>query len=153
MRKHLYYYTHLDAPSGTAIALLSGSPAGWLPAPACPAEDEWEVTLHARGALAAPSDALPARVAVSPPEQLRAGLMLPVRWRPAAAGSPLQVLEADLELSPLEGYGCHLAMVGTYRPPLSVTVQPSSTPRVMEACLRSFVLAVAQRIGTATLPA
>jgi hypothetical protein len=153
MRKHVYFYTHLNAPWEVASAVLAGPPGPWLPPPARAGGEGWEVTLRAEGALEGDADALTAFVTVEGAERLRDGLLLPIRWRPVASGSPLQPLEADLELSPLNGHGSQLSVVGTYRPPLTVTGEATSAPRVMEACLRSFVLAVAARIRTATLTA
>jgi hypothetical protein len=153
MRKHVYYYTHLDAPCDVASAVLAGPPGPWLPPGARCLEDGWQVALRAEGALDSDADTLPACVTVEAAERLREGLLLPFRWRPAVAGSALQPLEADLELAPLHGHGSQLSVVATYRPPLTVTGEAVTAPRVMEACLRSFVLAVAARIGTATLTA
>jgi hypothetical protein len=153
MRKHVYYYTHLDAPCDVASAVLAGPPGPWLPPPARCRDHGWEVTLRAEGALESDAEALPACVTVEDAARLQDGLLLPIRWRPTTAGSPLQALEADLELAPLHGHGSQLSLVGTYRPPLTVTGEVMSAPRVMEACLRSFVLAIAARIRTATLTA
>jgi hypothetical protein len=153
MRKHVYYYTHLDVPPDIAVGCLASDPSSWLPAPAESGPDEWQVTLRAEGALPEAEEALGAVVEVGAPTAYGEGMLRTVRWRPAEGPSPLQILEADLELTSLDGQGCRLAIVGTYRAPLSVTRDPQSPPRVIESCLRRFVLDIAHRIGAATLPA
>lgn len=62
------------------------------------------------------------------------------------------VLDCDLELTGLGERSCQLALVGTYRPPLSVVGAAADRlvgHRIAEAVVRTFVLAVADRLELA----
>jgi hypothetical protein len=85
-----------------------------------------------------------------------AGAAVSISWRSALAERLLPALEAELVLAPLEGHGCQLSLLGSYRPPLSVVGAAGDRlvgQRVAEACVRRFVLAVADRLDAARLPA
>lgn len=156
MRSIVYYYTHLPQSFGDACSLLSRDPGGWLPAPAAPVEDDWLVTLHADGALSAPLATNQARVRLGPATATASSLLRGVGWRSAVADRLVPVLDADLELASLNGSGCQLSLMGSYRPPLSVVGVAGNRllgHRVAEACVRRFVLELAERVETATLPA
>jgi hypothetical protein len=151
MGRHVYYYTHLATPFELAAALLAGDPGAWLPPPAEPSGlGEWAVDLAAEGAL--PSAVARRRVVVSieGPASAEEALMRRLTWRAVHADHLFPVLTADLELVPLAGTGCHLTFMGSYRPPLSVVGEVGDKligHRVAEACVRRFVLDVAERLG------
>lgn len=156
MRGHVYFFTHLDEPYAVAAGLLAAHPARWLPAPARAEGELWVVQLSADGALPGPVAAHEAEVAVGPAEVSESGLSRTVSWRSAQVPALIPMLAADLELAPLEGGGSRLALVGSYRPPLSVVGTVADRlhgHRVAEACARRFVLDVGGRLAGSTLPA
>lgn len=145
----------MQQPFADAAALLSGDPRGWLPAPAEPLDGCWLVALHADGALPRLLDGHPAEVRVGPVTATGSRLLRSIAWRSASAQRLVPMLEADLELASLDGYGCQLSLMGSYRPPLSVVGAAGDRllgHRVAEACVRRFVLELAERLETATLP-
>jgi hypothetical protein len=152
MRRHVYFYTHLPQPETVLAPLLAGDPAVWLPPPAAADGDAWRVTLHAEGALPEALATHDARVWLDEATAHSGGQLRAVQWRSASADRLLPVLEGDLELAPLIGAGCHLALMGTYRPPLSVVGDAGDRllgHRVAEACVRRFVLDVQNRLSEA----
>lgn len=154
MRSIVYYYTHLQQPFADAAALLSRDPGAWLPALAEPADADWLVTLHADGALPQPLAAHQARVCVGPSTETESTLRRSIAWRSAVADRLVPMLEADIELASLDGSGCQLSLMGSYRPPLSVVGAAGDRllgHRVAEACVRRFVLDLAERLETAML--
>jgi hypothetical protein len=155
MHRHVYYYTLLGDGYEEAAAALSGDPRRWLPFPAEPVDDGWELELRADGALPAPIARHRAVVEVGDPSGGES-IAIPLRWRSATADRLLPVLEAELELQPLSGGGAHLSLLGTYRPPLSVMGGAGDLlvgHRVAEACVRRFVLDVAERLAGVSLTA
>lgn len=154
MRSIVYYYTHVQQPFAELATLLSSDPSGWLPAPAKPVDAAWLVTLHADGALPQPLAAHQARVRVGPSTATESTLLRGIAWRSAIADRLVPMLEADLEPASLNGSGCQLSLMGSYRPPLSVVGAAGDRllgHRVAEACVRRFVLELAERVETATL--
>jgi hypothetical protein len=155
MRRHVYFYTHLDPSYPEVAEVLASDPAAWLPLPAEQHGDLWRVRLRADGALpvAAGHDA---DVRLGPVgEDAGSGILRRIAWQSATAERIVPVLEGDLELSSLNGYGCRLSLMGSYRPPLSVVGEAADRlygHRVAEACVRRFVLDVAERLEAATLP-
>lgn len=155
MRRHVYYYTHLDLPAAAAAAVLHGDPGTWLPEPAV--QDErgaWLVDLSARGAL--PRAIAQHRVVVElgAPVGTSERLLRPVAWRSATVPGLFPVLDGDIELSSLSGGMCQLSLIGTYRPPLGVTGGVGDAllgHHVAEACVRQFVLDTAGRMSAVTL--
>jgi hypothetical protein len=153
MHRHVYYYTLLARGYEHAAAVLAADPAAWLPSPVTELEDGWQVELCADGALPAGLARHLARVDVGSPRGGDA-ISVPLRWRSAVSDRMLPVLEAELELSPLSGGGAHLSLLGSYRPPLSVMGGAGDLlvgHRVAEACVRRFVLDVADRLSGVTL--
>ena len=156
MRSIVYYYTHVERPFANLAALLSRDPAVWLPAPAEPADAGWLVTLHADGPVPQALAAHQAHIRVGAPTETDSTLLRSVAWRSTVADRLVPTLEADLELASLDGYGCQLSLMGSYRPPLSVVGAAGDRllgHRVAEACVRRFVLELAERLETATLHA
>jgi hypothetical protein len=156
MRGHVYFFTHLDLPYTVAASLLDGDPSRWLPRPAEPRGDLWVVDLCADGALPGPVSEHAAEVAVGAAEHSEEQLTRTVSWRSAQLPSLIPMLAADLEMAPLHGSGCRLALVGSYRPPLSVVGSVADRlhgHRVAEACARRFVLDVGDRLAASTLHA
>lgn len=164
MPRHVYYYELLATPFEDAARTLAGDPRGWLPEPAEPWGEAWLVDLRADGAL--PGGLAKRRAVVrvgQVPERSLAtaegdvadngqakGLLRPVRWEAAEASEVFPVLSADLELDALQGDGCQLSLMGTYRPPLSVVGEATDRllgHRVAEATVRRFVLDVAARLA------
>jgi hypothetical protein len=152
MQRFVYYFTHLDASFGLAASMLCRSPAEWLPPPAeVDGEDDcWQVVLRADGALPGTVAALKAVLEVGPPKEFPAHLVRSVQWRAGTAQRLFPVFDGELELEPLEGWGCQLSLGGTYRPPMSVGGGLGDRlvgHRVAEACVRRFVLDVAARLA------
>lgn len=156
MRSLVYYYTHLPQTFGLAASRLTDDPATWLPQPATPANHGWTVSLHADGAAPAGETARTAVMAVGPATTAHGALRRLVRWRAADTDAAVPMLEADLELAPLPGYGCQLSLIGSYRAPLTAAREAGDRllgHRVVEACVRRFVLDLAERLEASTLPA
>jgi hypothetical protein len=152
MRRHLYFYTHILQPFDRAAALLAGSPGSWLPEPATAFDGGWEVVLRAEGALPERLAERAAAVATGEPLVDPHRLLLPLSWQATSREQLFPVFSGDLQLDALEGAGCHLSLMGTYRPPLSVVGGAGDAilgHRVAEAVVRRFVLDVAARIGAA----
>ena len=156
MRRHLYYYTHLDHDLPTASALLNGDPARWLPAPAEATAGGWSVDLIASGALPKAVARHRAIVDVGPALVTEKRMLRPITWRSATAPGIFPVLDGDLELVGLRGELSQLSLIGTYRPPLSVAGGAGDAllgHHVAEACVRRFVLDMAERMAGVTLGA
>lgn len=154
MRSLVYYYTHLPQSFAGLARLLAADPGTWLPGPAERVENGWVVSLHADGALPRQLGGHPTHVQVGPVSVTDARLLRRLAWRSATCEGLVPVLEADLELSPLDGYGCRLSLMGSYRPPMSVIGRAGDRllgHRVAEACVRRFVLDLADRVEAATL--
>jgi hypothetical protein len=152
MRRHLYFYTHIPQPFEAAATLLAGSPTGWLPEPATARDGGWEVQLRAEGALPERVAERSAVVVAGDPLVDTDRLLLPLSWQATTKEQLFPVFAGDLGLDALDGVGCHLSLMGTYRPPLSVVGGAGDAllgHRVAEAVVRRFVLDVAQRIGAA----
>jgi hypothetical protein len=156
MRRHVYYYTYLlDGSSEQVEHIFRGDPGAWLPPPAELSAEGWLVDLHADGVLVAPLALQHAEVQVGPPCATRGGLVRAMSWHATRADRLFPVFTGDLELTPLPITGWQVAMVGTYRPPLSVVGGAADRAlghRVAEACVRRFALDVADRLLPATLP-
>ena len=156
MRRHLYYYTHVDADSATASDLLHRDPSLWLPAPATGTEGGWVVDLLATGALPKAIARHRAIVDVGPAIATADRLLRTVSWRSATAPGIFPVFDGDLELIALQGELSQLSLIGTYRPPLSVAGGAGDAllgHHVAEACIRRFVLDMAERMAAVTLGA
>lgn len=155
MRRHVYFYTHLEPAYAAVASVLAGDPGEWLPAPAEPTEDGWRVRLLADGALPQPMVAHDALVRLGDAdEDEHSGLLRAMSWRSASMDRLVPTLDGDLELVSLDGYGCQLSLMGSYRPPMSVVGEAGDRlfgRRVAEACVRRLVLDVAERLHAATL--
>jgi hypothetical protein len=156
MRRHLYYYTHLEHDLPTASALLAGDPGLWLPLPAEPTAGGWAVDLVASGALPRAVSHHGAIVDVGPALASEDRMLRTVTWRSATAPGIFPVFDGDLELIRLQGDLCQLSLIGTYRPPLAVAGGAGDAllgHHVAEACIRRFVLDMAERMVGVTLGA
>lgn len=156
MRRHLYYYTHVEADLATASDMLGGEPARWLPAPGEPAVGGWSVELVANGALPRAVARHSVIVDVGPPLVTEQRMLRTITWRSATAPGIFPVFDGDLELIGLQGDLCQLSLIGTYRPPLSVAGGAGDAllgHSVAEACVRRFVLDTAERMVGVTLGA
>ena len=154
MRRHLYYYTHVEADLAPASAMLGGDPARWLPAPGEATAGGWAVDLVASGALPRAIARHRAIVDVGPPLLSDNRLLRTITWRSATAPGVFPVFDGDLELIGLQGDLCQLSLIGTYRPPLSVAGDAGDAllgHNVAEACIRRFVLDTAERMVGVTL--
>lgn len=156
MQRHVYYYTHLlDGPDEAVEQRFHLEPAGWLPPPAELAETGWLVDLHADGVLPPPLALQRAEVQIAPVRGSAGALVRDVSWHAARADRLFPVFAGEVELAPLPVSGWQLALAGTYRPPLSVVGGAADRAlghRVAEACVRRFVLDIANRLLPATLP-
>jgi hypothetical protein len=149
MQRHLYFYTHISRPYPAVAELLAGEPGLWLPAPAEANGVGWQVLLRADGALPARLAERLAKVSTEPPTVNGRRLLRAVSWQATTKEQLFPVLHADLELDELPATGCHLSLMGTYRPPLSVVGGAGDAiigHRVAEAVVRRFVLDVAERV-------
>lgn len=156
MRRHVYYYTHLSQPYAVAGAALAGDPGLWLPSPARAVDGHWLVDVYADGALPARLACHRAVVDIGPPGAMGDETLRSITWRSANADRAIPVLEGDLELAPLAGDGCHLSLMGSYRPPLAVVGEAGDRllgRRVAEACVRRLVLDIADRLTVEALTA
>lgn len=148
MSRHIYFYTLIKTDLATGAAILGSGPRAWLPAPATPSGDGWQVALHAEGALPRPLAVHLAEVEVDPLVQGET-VSVGIRWRSARTERVVPVLEAELALAPLDGEGAHLSMLGSYRPPLARVGEVGDRivgHHIAEACVRRFVLDVAARL-------
>ena len=156
MRRHLYYYTHVEIRPDDGRRLLRGDPSSWLPKPVTACGKGWVVELHANGALPRTIGNHPVVLAVGSPGEDSQRLLRSVTWRSRTAPGLFPVFDGDLELCALGGDICQLSLMGTYRPPLAVAGTAADAllgHRVAEACVRRFVLDLAARMTGATLPA
>ena len=156
MRRHLYYYTHLEIRPEDARRLLADDPGAWLPEPATPTDEGWLVDLQADGALPRTIGHHPVVLEVGPAAADSQRLLRAVTWRSPTAPGLFPVFDGDLELCGLGEDICQLSLMGTYRPPLAVAGSAADAllgHRVAEACVRRFVLDLAARITGVTLPA
>jgi hypothetical protein len=155
MRRHVYYYTHVEQPFEAAAGLLGADPSIWLPDPALSHGERWLVDLEAHGPLPASLATHRAAVEVSAPVVTSGALLRAVTWQSMSNDGTVPVLRADLELNPLSQSVCQLSLIGNYRPPLSVVGEAGDRVlghRITEACVRSFVQGIADRLEAATLP-
>jgi hypothetical protein len=156
MRRHVYYYTHLgDAPGETVERRFRADPGLWLPPPALPADGHWLVDVSAEGVLPSGLALQRAEVRLSDARDTGGYIVRSLSWLSARADRIFPVLEGDFELFRLPYAGWQLSLVGMYRPPLSVVGGAADKvlgQRVAEACVRRFVLDVAERLEPATLP-
>lgn len=156
MRRHLYFYTLVDAVLASAAATFAGEGACWLPAPAEAVAGGFLVDVSAEGALPRPVARHRVVATVGAPLEESDRLLRSITWRSATAPGIFPVFDGDLELRGLQGGGCHLSLMGTYRPPLSVAGAAGDAVlghHVAEACIRRFVLDTADRLAAVTLPA
>ena len=156
MRRHVYFYTLIDRDLPAASAVFTDDPTLWLPAPALPVEDGYAVDLSAQGVVPRALAQHRVTVTLGPATEEAGRVLRPVTWRSATAPGIFPVLDGDLELVGLGGGGCHLSLMGTYRPPLSVAGTAADAllgHHVAEACVRRFVLDAANRMGAVTLSA
>ena len=149
MRKPIYFYTQLSGDWEAASHQLAGDPESFLPPPAIPTDGGFAVDLVAEGMSGVPE--VSAIVCLDDPPVLATSRLIirPVRWRAAVADSLFPLLNADLELEWLAEGTMRLALVGSYRPPLSVVGAAADQllgRHVAEAVVRRFVLDVAARI-------
>jgi hypothetical protein len=156
MRRHVYYYTHIELPYEVAADRLGGDPSSWLPAPCLPDDEHWLVELNANGALpdAVANDV--AKVEVGPVTTMAGAVLRPVTWRSTGVDRWVPTLSGDLELVKLSDTTCQLSLLGSYRPPLSVIGEIGDRVighRVAEAAVRRFVHDLGERLAGVTLRA
>lgn len=150
MRRHVYYYTHVQAPYEELAARLGEDPIRWLPDPVEVDGPGWRIELVADGVVPQAVASRRAHVEVGPathPGPRR--LLRAVTWRADSAEALAPVMDADLEIAALPGHGCQLSFMGTYRPPMSVIGQAGDRllgHRVAEACVRRFVLDIGEQL-------
>lgn len=158
MRRHLYFYTYVERPYAQARDVLAGHPPRWLPEPAQLSGDGYLVTLDAGSTLLEGLGRREAIVRVHPvsPASDDARMLRGLSWQASDHDELFPVFEGDLELAALSGEVCQLSCIGSYRPPLSVIGAVGDRMlghRVAEAVVRNFVLATADRLTGAPVPA
>ena len=154
MRRHLYYYTHIDLSPEAATDLLRGDPRNWLPDPATEYGDGWFVDLRADGVLPRSVARHGVVVDLGPPSGDIGRELRALTWRSASAPGLFPVFHGDLELTALSQETCQLSLMGTYRPPMLVAGNAGDAlmgHHVAEACVRRFVLDTAERMVAVTL--
>src|SRR5690625_4369748 len=110
MRRHVYYYTQLDAPYADLARRLELDPGLWLPEPAEPNRNGWKVRLLAEGVVPAPLGSRLAHVDVGAPRHPGPQrLIRVVTWRADSGEALAPVMDADLELAELPNIGCQLS--------------------------------------------
>jgi hypothetical protein len=88
-------------------------------------------------------------VTAGEPRELSQTTTVPIVWTPTALDRLLPTLEADLQLSHLDGTFSRLSVNGRYRPPLAtigLTIDRLALHRVAEASLRKFLLEVEEAL-------
>ncbi len=88
-------------------------------------------------------------VTAGEPRELNQMTTVPIEWTPTAYERLLPSLEADLQLSHLDGSFCRLGISGRYRPPLAslgLTIDRLALHRVAESSLRRFLLGVEEAL-------
>lgn len=152
MRRPVYDHTFEKIPHAQAVAVLRGHPESWLPKPATPRDDGFVVTMRAAGLLPAPE--VDAIVTVEPPTIDRETLFVrPIAWRAATADRLFPTLTADLEIEAVNGTAIRFALVGSYRPPVSVVGDAADRlvgHHIAEAVVRTFLEGIAERMSAAT---
>lgn len=151
MRRPVYDHTFERIPFAEAVAVLRGDPALWLPAPTTPRDDGFVVTMRAAGLLPAPD--VDAIVSVQDPTIDRETLFVrPISWRAATADRLFPTLTADLEIEAVNSASIRFALVGSYRPPVSVVGEAADRlvgHHIAEAVVRTFLEGVAERMAAA----
>jgi hypothetical protein len=148
MRRHLYYYTHVPHDFEAVGAILQGDASRWLPPPAEHNGRGWHVLLRAEGALPPRVAERQADVVTGPASVADDRVLVSISWQATSREQFFPVLAGDLALDRLEE-GCHLSLMGAYRPPLAVVGGVADAMlghRVAEAVVRRFVLDIADRI-------
>lgn len=88
-------------------------------------------------------------VTAGEPRELNQMTTVPIEWTPTAHDRLLPSLEADLQLSHLDGSFSRLGVSGRYRPPLAtigLTIDRLALHRVAESSLRKFLLGVEEAL-------
>lgn len=83
------------------------------------------------------------------PREVSQVTTVPIVWTPTALDRLLPTLEADLQLSQLDGRFSRLSINGRYRPPLAtlgLTIDRLALHRVAESSLRRFLLGVEEAL-------
>lgn len=155
MRRPVYDHTFEKIPFAHATAVLRGDPVNWLPEPATPREDGYVVTMRAAGLLPAPE--VDAIVTVEPATIDRKALFVrPITWRAATADRLFPTLTADLEIEAVNGTAIRFALVGSYRPPVSVVGEAADRlvgHHIAEAVVRTFLEGIAERMNATPVEA
>jgi hypothetical protein len=137
------YYVEIPRPSGDVEAELTTEPGHWLTGPARDAEARGEDLLAAVG-FGPGRGRVEARVLISFGEPVRfaSKTILPMSWEPAALGSFLPQLDADIEVAPLGAECAQLSISARYRPPLGAVgrvLDRALLHRVAEATVKDFL--------------
>jgi hypothetical protein len=155
MRRPVYDHTFERISFAHATAVLRGDPANWLPEPAARRDDGFVVTMRAAGLMSAPE--VDAIVSVEPTTIDRETLFVrPIAWRAASADRLFPTLTADLEIEAVNGTAIRFALVGSYRPPVSVVGEAADRligHHIAEAVVRTFLEGVAERMNAAPVKA
>ena len=152
MRRHLYFYTLI--PPSVQAAVFGVDPAAWLPTPATRTKEGYLSELNAEGALPRPLARHRVIVDLGAATENAGRSARTLSWRSATAPGLFPVFDGDLELTSLPGGDRQLSVMGTYRPPLAVAGAAGDAlvgHAVAEACIRRFVLDVADRMEGVSL--
>lgn len=151
MRRPVFDSVVVPTSFDLARCRFGEEPAAWLPAPAIVEDDGVVVTMRASGVLEVASvDAL---VVVEDLQDDPPGLSTrPIAWRARAADPLFPRMVAELELAATSPTASRLALVGSYRPPLSVVgdlTDRVAGRHIADAVVRTFLEEVAHALATA----
>jgi len=88
-------------------------------------------------------------VTAGEPREVSQVLTVPIVWTPVTLDRLIPTLEADLQLSHLDGQFSRLSISGRYRPPLAtlgLTIDRLALHRVAESSVRRFLLGVEEAL-------
>lgn len=151
MRRPLFDSVVVPTSFDLARRRFGEDPEAWLPPPATTEDDGVVVTMRASGVLeVAGVDAL---VVVGDLQDDPPGLATrPVAWRARAADPLFPRMVAELELAATSPTASRLALVGSYRPPLSVVgdlTDRVAGRHIADAVVRTFLEEVAHALADA----
>jgi hypothetical protein len=142
------YFIELPYEAGDVERALAAGPERWLPAVAEQAHARGERLLADVGIGDDFRLAHTVEITVGSPARFPTKLVVPISWQPTGGRSVLPSMDADLEIAPLGGHGCQLAVSARYEPPLRAlgkVLDQAVLHRIAEATVKDFL----DRVGDA----